>query len=343
MKTINSHATPLGNSNKNQKLKNMKPIFFMILVLLQISLFAQDFPLVLDKQGTFKILTRTDYARGSNFTQTEMAANLEQLKKLIAIVQKNPVLEGLQGFNAQVNLDDISSVVKCGYGIPVNVEFEFCAFFKNKKGNVVFNTIEPPEWELQVNCMNGIGINSNNFDQNKCYFSVPFNKKTIAPGIDVYDNDCYVLYDPSRPPYWIPVMVNEAFALAREFNEKETNEYALKLKREMLDKEWVEIPASDRNKPAYYGGLLSKVRSSPDYEGQKNIFPPIMTVNPKYWNTSRPKSDIQFIVFHIRDKNELKRTADDYLKHQSTSYPCILFEQAMDIDFVKSLTTLISK
>lgn len=305
--------------------------------------FAQDHPLVLDKQGTFKILSRTDYARNGKFTPAEMTANLEQLKKLIAIVQKNPVLAGLQGFNAQVRLDDISSVVKCSYGVPVNVEFEFCAFFKNKKGEVVFNSIEPPEWELQVNGMNGIGINSNNFDMNKCYFNIPFNKKTIAPGIDLYDNDCYVLYDPSRPPYWIPVTVNEAFARAREFNEKETNEYALALKKQFLDKEWAEIPAADRDKPAYFGGNLSRVSSTSGFDGQQNIFPPIMTVNPKYWNTNRPKSDIQFMVFHIRDKKDLKYIADDYLKHQSTSYQCILFEQAMDIDFVKSLTLLINK
>lgn len=309
----------------------------------QISGFAQESPLVLDKQGTFKILSRTDYARNGKFTPAEMTVNLEQLKKLITIVQKNPILAGLKGFNAQVRLDDISAVVRCSYGVPVNVEFELCAFFKNKKGEVVFNAIEPPEWELQVNGMNGIGINSDNFDMNKCYFTVPLNKKNIAPGIDLYDNDCYVLYDPSRPDYWIPVTVNEAFARAREFNEKETNEYALALKKQFLDKEWAEIPSADRDKPAYFGGNLSRVSSTAGYGEQENIFPRIMTVNPKYWNTNRPKSDIQFMVFHIRDKKELKYIADDYLKHQSTSYPCILFEQAMDIDFVKSLTTLIIK
>ncbi len=310
-------------------------------VAVQISIYAQDHPLVLDKQGTFKILSRTDYARNDKFTPAEMVANLEQLKKLADVVRKNPILAGLQGFNAQMRLDDISSVVKCNYGVPVNVEFEFCAFFKNKKGEVVFNSIEPPEWELQINSMNGIGINSNGFDQNKCYFTVPFNKKTIAPGIDMYDNICYVLYDPSRPDYWIPVTVNEAFACARELAAKETDEFTAKLNKQFLDKEWAEIPAADRDKPAYFGGNLSKVRSTSSYEGQENIFQPIMTVNPKYWNTNRPKSDIQFMVFHIRDKKELKQIADDYLKHQSTSYPCILFEQAMDIDFVKSLTSLI--
>jgi hypothetical protein len=309
----------------------------------QISLVAQDNPLVMYKQGTFKIIGRTDYARNGKFTPAEMAANLEQLKKLAAIVQRNPVLAGLQGFNAQVRLDDISSVVKCGYGIPVNVEFELCAFFKNNKGEVVFNAIEPPEWELQVNGMNGIGINSDNFDLNKCYFTVPLNKKNIAPGIDLYDNDCYVLFDPSRPDYWIPVTVNQAFAHARELAAKEKNEYALAIRKQFLDKEWAEIPAADRDKPAYFGGNMSRVSSTAGFGGQENIFPRIMTVNPKYWNTNRPKSDIQFMVFHIRDKKELKYIADDYLKHQSISYPCILFEQAMDIDFVKSLTTLIVK
>lgn len=317
-------------------------LIWAFIAVLKTSLFAQDFPLVLDKQGTFKFNSRTDYARSMKFTPAEITANLEQLKKLIAIVQKNPVLAGLKGFNGQVELADLSSVVKCSYGIPVNVEFEFCSFFKNKKGEVVFNTIEPPEWELQINSMNGMGVNSHFFDMEKCFFTHPV-KKNIAPGIDLYDEECYVLYDPSRPDYWIPVTVNEAFASAREFAAKEKDEYTAALNKQFLDKEWAEIPVADRNKQAYFGGNLSRVSSTSGYGGQENLFPPIVKVNPKYWDTNRPKSDIQFIVFKLRDKKVTKQTADEYLKHQSTSYHRVLFEQAMDMEIVKSLTTLIVK
>lgn len=325
-----------------------KPIFLlMYIILLSTSICAQpdktDF--LIDKKGTFRIRTRTDYAQGLKFSQSEMAANLEQLKKLVAIVQQNPVLAGMMGFNAQVRLDDISGVIRCSYGVPVNVEFEIWPLIRNKAGEIVSVTepIEPPEWELQVNCMNGIGINSDYHDMNKCYFTVPFNKKTIAPGIDLYDDEDYVIYDPSRPPYWIPVTVNDAFASVREFASKEKDEFTARLNKQMLDKEWAEIPVASRDKPAFFGGNLSRVSPTSGYGGQENLFPPIVTVNPEYWNKNRPKSDIQFLVFKIRDKKTLNHLVDNSLKQQSNFYHCYLFEQAMDEEFVKSLLPLVTR
>ncbi len=320
-------------------------IVLIYIVLLPILIQAQpekkDFPV--DKKGTFRIRARTDYARGLNFSQSEMAANLEQIKKLVAIVQQNPVLAEMMGFNAQARLDDISGVIRCSYGVPVNVEFEIWPLTRNKAGEIVSVTdpIEPPEWELQVNCMNGIGINSDYHDMNKCYFTVPFNKKTIAPGIDLYDGEDYVIYDPSRPPYWIPVTVNDAFASAREFAAKEKDEFTARLNKQMLDQEWAEIPVASRDKPAFFGGNLSRVSPTSGFEGQENLFPPIVTVNPEYWNKNRPKSDIQFLVFKIRDKKTLNRLVDEDLKQKSNGYHCALFEQAMDEEFVKSLLPLV--
>ena len=314
---------------------------FLVVLVSCCQIAAQELPLVTEKPGTFKLLSRIDYASGANFSKAQMEAGLQQLEKLVTIVKKNKVLAGLKGFNAQVRLDDISPVVRCGYGIPVNVEFEFCAFFRNKRGEVVFNSIEPPEWELQVNAMNGYGIPSDDFDRNRCYFTVPFNKKTLMPGVDVYNDEYYVLYDPARPAYWIPVTVSEAFAAAREFASKETDPYTASLNSEFLDREWSEIQPSDRQKQAYYGGGLARVSSTPGYGNAENLFPPVVKVNPAYWNKNRPVSDIQFITLKISNKDELKNHAESCLRNNCTAYPCILFEQSLEMEFVESLLTLI--
>lgn len=320
------------------KAKTLSLIFILIF---SQYLAAQVSPLVQDKQGTFKLLSRSDYASGASFSKSQMAAGLLQIEKLVAIVKRNQVLSSLKGFNAQVRLDDISSVVRCGYGIPVNVEFEFCAFFRNSRGEVVFNTVEPPEWELQVNVLNGSGIPSDSFDMNKCYFSVPVNKRTLMPGVDVYNEDYYVIYDPARPAYWIPVTVSEAFAAAREFASKETDPYTAGLNKEFLDREWSEIPAGDREKQAFYGGGLARVSSTSGYGDAENLFPPLVKVNPDYWNKNRPVSDIQFITFRISNKDDLKYWAESCLRNNCTAYPCMLFELSLDVEFVSSIVSLV--
>jgi len=53
--------------------------------------------------------------------------------------------------------------------------------------------------------------------------------------------------------------------------------------------------------------FLPDESDSPGMEGQDNIFPPIVKVNPEYWNKILPKSAIQFIVLSVsKDKNICK-------------------------------------
>jgi hypothetical protein len=77
---------------------------------------------------------------------------------------------------------------------------------------------------------------------------------------------------PSRPSYWLPVTVNEAFACVRaewkSNNDKATAAEMLK----WVEKEYAEIPVSDRTKPAYFGGNVSRISSKPGLEGSENIY-----------------------------------------------------------------------
>ncbi len=100
----------------------------------------------------------------------------------------------------------------------------------------------------------------------------------------------------------------------------------------------------DRDKPAYFGGGISRVTIKPGYGGQDSIFPRIVKVNPEYWNRDLPKSAIQLINFNsIQNKEYLKRIKEEYLQNNSISYNVKRFEESYDMDDIRELVQLIGK
>jgi hypothetical protein len=319
--------------------------------ILLISLFngvaGQDELTLRQRPGTFEILRRTDFTDARlGFSKADNEAAMVRIENLVKAMRKNEVLEEVRGFNGRARIHNISSIVRGGFGVPSRVSFEFSSFFYSKTGKVVFNTIEPPEWSVYINCPNGIGISSNAFDLQKGFFTIPLSKKTIAPGVDVYDEVNFVLYDPDQPDYWIPVTVDEAFSAALAFSDKEQDTYTRTLNKQFLDKEWNDIPASARNKPAYYGGGLSRVTHSPDYGGERNLFPPIMKVNPAYWNKSFPKGTIQLITFTASlNKDYLRKELENCYRHANSGSGCDLqrFNYAFKLEDILRLAALVGK
>ncbi len=321
-----------------------KLIVVLTALLLNISLSAQPekIPYLGDKPGTFEILTRTNYSMYQKFTPAEMTANMERIKELVAIFRQDPVLADIKGFMGRARIYDISNTLKCNYGVPARVSFEFSDYLYSK-GKISYNTIEPPEWSILLNHMSGYW---NGFNTEKCMFTIPFNKKTIAPGVDVYDDVTYVIYDPSRPPYWVPVTVEEAFAVAREEAKKEKDEIAAKYLNDFVEKEWAAISPVNLKNQAYFGGGITRVSDASGFGDQKNLFPPIVKVNPEYWNKNLPKSAIQFMVLTISmDKKYLQSEYESCVKHQYYGETCNLarFMVSYDEEEIKKLTQLIGK
>ena len=322
----------------------IKSIVILIFWLVTLKGFAQPekIPYLGDRPGTFEILSRTDYSMYQKFTPAEMTANMEKIKVLVSIVRQDPVLADPKGFMGRARIYDISSTWKCHYGVPARVSFEFSDYLYSK-GKITYNAIEPPEWTILLNQMSGFW---NGFNTEKCMFTIPFNKKTIAPGIDVYDNVTYVIYDPSRPPYWVPVTCKEAIACAREEAKKEKDEIAAKYMNEFMEKELAAISPAKLDSQAYFGGGITRVSDSSGYGGQKNLFPPIVKVNPEYWNKNLPKSAIQFIVLTVSmDKKYLQSEYESCVKHQYYGETCNLdrFLVSYDEEDIKKLTQLIGK
>ena len=323
----------------------MRKTLFILLSLLISSVSLAQYPLLTDKQGTFEILSRTDYVGyDCGYTKAEVSTNLQRIIELINVVRKNPVIAGNKGFDGRARIYNLNCKYPGGYGIPSRISFEFASWYKLKDGSPARGLIEPPEWSIYINqAIPGWGA-SYGHDAKKGYFTRPLRKKTVAKGIDVYDGEWFVIYDPSRPPYWIPVTINEAFAAVREFAKNEKDEIAAKFQNEFIEKEWTEIPAEYRDKPAYFGGGISRVTHKPGYESQDSIFPLIVKVNPEYWNRELPRSAIQIINLHsIQNKEYLRKLKEEYLEKNSISYNALRFEEEFDQDDIRNLVPLIGK
>lgn len=314
-------------------------VFLLLLGLLLVQtkgLFAQELPLILDKQGTFEILSRTDYTTpGFGFTRAEITANLKEINNLISTVRQNEVLTEMMGFDGRARIYTVSMKEEQSYGLPSRISFEFAGWYRQKDGTPARGLIEPPEWSVYLNLMKpGWAAGFSSVPE---FFAIPEKKVSPAPGIDVYDGECYVIFDPGRPEYWLPVTVREAFDVVFAENKKNKDEISREMSLKMLEEEWAAIPKEDWNKPATMSGMLSRVGTLPG-------FPLIVKVNPEYWDKSRPKSDIQFIYLRIIGNRQfLQNRTAEYLQKNSTSYHLARFEESLNSEMANSLLHLVKK
>lgn len=323
----------------------MGKIFVNLLVtfLLQFSVQAQELPLILDKQGTFEILSRTDYTDYKcGFTKTEIADNLREIESVVGVMRKNPVLSEMKGFDGRARIYNMNCNDYGAYGIPSQITFEFASWFLNKNGTPSRNFMEPPSWSIIINKQKPSAawpFLAGEFLGDKNWFMIPARKETILPGIDVYDGEIYVLYNPVRPPYWLSVTVKEAFtrliAYWKAYSDKIAGEAMLKY----VESEFAAVSSVDMNKLAHLGGGGSISRIGTD-----TGTPTILRVNPEYWDKNLPRSATQFIYLRmVNNRPFLKSRTAECLKRNSTGYHLALFEESLDINIVKSLVPLMIK
>jgi hypothetical protein len=319
-----------------------KSVSMLILIMVSpIVIFAQKQPPRFDKPGTFTILSRTNYTLPEcGFTKAEMTANLQKITELINTIHKtNLVLSNIVGFEGRARIYNTMNCTEYGgYGVPSRISFEFCTWYLNNSGKEELGTIEPPEWSIFIN---KILPNSPQFSASGTSdrFSIPAKKETIERGLDVYGGECYVIYNPDRPPYWLPLTVKEAYEAwidvwENDKGDKTTSSAML----DIIKKKYAAIPESDLNKPAYDGGPWPTAENNPDAE-----FSPIMHVNPEYWDKSLPKSAIQFIYFRsVPNKDYYRRLKEEHKIFDST-YHLFHFEETFDMDDIRTLIPLIEK
>lgn len=327
---------------------NMKKKIAICLILvtgLVTGLIAQELPLVTDKPGTFTILSHPDYVDSKcGYTKAEVAASVQRLTDLVNIVRQNPVLANPIGFEGRAIIYNPGCKEPGGYGIPSRVSFEFSSYYRKRDGTVTCHPYEVPEFSLLINKVEPRWQSTYSPSVKRGYFTAPLDKKTPEPGIDVYGGEWFVIYDPSRPPYWIPVTVREAFVAARENANEEKNEVAVKMLNELINKEWNEIPEEFHDKPAYFGGVIARVTYRSGSDNQDSIFPRIVKVNPEYWNRELPRSAIQIINFTaVQNKESLRRLTEEARRKNSIAHDLYRFEETFDMEEIRWLLPFIGK
>jgi len=302
---------------------------------------AQELPRISNKPGTFQILSRTNYSSSEcGFTKAEMTANLQKITDLVNTVRQNPVLSDIRGFEGRARIYNINCNDKGGYGIPSRISFEFCEWHRNKDGTETYSYIEPPEWSLIINKLkpntNRWHFSSGDFMGDNSFFTVPHKKETVDPGIDMYDDECFVVYNPDRPPYWLAVTVDEAFSRLREYWKKEPNKVLQEQALTYLEADFAAIPVTDRDKPAHQCCNLTGIGADPDS-------PAIVKINPEYWDRSLPKSSIQFIYFRSITNKEYLRGLIKEARDRGDNPYLTIFEESFDIDDIRNMVPLIGK
>lgn len=235
--------------------------------------------------------------------------------------QNIPILTSPKGFDLDVcaygSWDDKYKLRHCNYGQRGELNFNFLMFY-SKGGQW---KIEPPHWSFDINnTETGHGTNSNllGWDNTKDPASLekPMNKaaadlndlfrvfpfvREIAPGVRLFGDGNLIVFNPDRPPFWIPVTVREVVEMKLAYYKFKEVDLLPYLKEEIA-----KLTEEDMNSLAYSGNdelFILKVHPKMgnqelEYGGQ------IMRFNPEYWDRSLPPSAIQFMTFWYPEKSE---------------------------------------
>jgi hypothetical protein len=213
-------------------------------------------------------------------------------------------------------------------------------------------TVEPPEYTFYINnTETGHGTNPNykyfsvseydaagvnNFslaqikaineavvNLNGIFTVFPFAKE-IAPGVHVYkesaDSHFYhvIVFNPERPPYWLPVTLRELAAMYLEYYTSIKDEFILP----HLKKEIAAYSEEELNAPAYNGHDSHFVLKA----NGKNEGLQFMRFNPDYWDRSHPASEIQFMSFWYPQMSD-DQMEETYRNNGRLNYPQLLVNQ----------------
>ncbi len=296
---------------------------------------SKELPLLTDKQGTFEFLARTDYTDpGCGFTVAEVKDNLRELGAVVNTMRANPVLAGLKGFDGRARIYNIGCDDAGAYGIRSRISFEFASWFMGKDGKPARILMEPPNWDLIINRQTHGGSPVAGAPD---YFIVPAAKETLRPGIDRYDGELYIIYNPGRPAYWLPVTVRDCYNRIIAHWKRDPDTVAAGHMLKFIEQQYADFPKSDLDKPAHYGsgaGNPPHIMSvTADPTGS-----PVVRVNPAYWNRNLPRSAIQFMYCRIiTNRKYLRQLKEEYLKKNSTSYSLYRFLETLDTGTAEAL------
>jgi hypothetical protein len=332
----------------------IKLFFLPFLVFLQaFNLTAQDYPLLPNHPGTFKLINWNVYSNyDCGFTKAETTANYQKIIRVTDLVRKNPVFVDQKGFECETYVMCEECPDKFGYGIPSLIRFGFGDWFMDK-GQPKFYKMEPPSWSIMVNSLDNVfggnfslgaskptekpkeGFNYEKWksvsDKLHDIIYLPGQKEELGNGIDRYESELIVVYNPERPPYYQPVKFRELAELLIEYWKLHPEKFQSELMLQYLEAEYAQIPESERDGWAYnntYDERCPFLKITPVPGPQ-----PVVRLNPEYWNKKLPRSAIQILTFNCLTNTQIYTKAkEEWLKKNAAGYSLQRFLEAFDIN-----------
>jgi hypothetical protein len=325
------------------------PVLFFLLAY---NLGAQDYPLLPDHPGTFKLINWNVYTNyDCGFTKAETTANYQKIIGVTDLVRKNPVFIDQKGFECETYVMCEECPDKFGYGIPSLIRFGFGDWFMDK-GQPKFYKIEPPSWGIMVNSLNNVfggnyslgapkptekpkeGFNYEKWksvsDKLHDIIYLPGQKEELVNGIDRYEGERIVMYNPERPPYYLPVKFRELAELLIEYWKLHPEKVQSDMILEYMEAEYAQIPESERDGWAYnntYDERCPFLKITPLPGPQ-----PVVRLNPEYWDKKLPRSSIQILTFNCLANTQIYTNAkEEWMKKNSPGYSLQRFLEAFDI------------
>ena len=316
-------------------------------------------PLLSEAQNTSKYLPEKPGKWSIRSNLKRPGTNYSDFTKNVLAVaewfhQNSSIMTNPRGFDLDVTVfgiwDDYYVTRPCNYGLRCELNFDFELFLLDN-GKEAKWTVEPPHWSFDINNTesgHGTNFHFEGYDDSKddaslkttldnvtCrlndLFVVPAFKKDIAPGVSLYNDGTLIIYNPDRPPFWLPVTVREvvdlklAFYSIREDDRKSIYPY-LKDVVSKMTKEELDSPAYDGGEDRIIG-----------VTGGKNGFQ-IMRFNKDYWDKSLPPSAIQFITIYYIPADEYDM--DEYIRNNNHPDYAQLVRNSLKLS---DLQTLVSK
>lgn len=251
-------------------------------------------------------------------TPGEVAGYRQKIETMVETFHQNPVLKNPVGFEPSVNVrifDENTGFMRTPLTKPLTkllvggrIAILFCPYFQDKSGQVQKHCMEVTSCDIDFNYPKSTAESYLNYgadgyhedlsaaaDKLNRVFIKPRVVKELAEGVTAYSSGIIIVSGTARPPYWIPVTIDELFKLQLDYYELN-----YKLNKEEYVSEIINVIKNDRatyspeqlKLPAYYNS--STIARITDNENEN----PYMQFNPEYFDRSLPRNDVQIIAVH---------------------------------------------
>jgi hypothetical protein len=321
----------------------MKNGILIFLLLIEVSLAAQDPVALAEEPGTWKYAYLNDantrmYSQNFAMSAKEVVDFKGKMDQLVEVLHRNPVMANPRGFDADVESRpfypyDFKKHPE-NYGYVGEINFRLPQWF-NSKGKKYKQTIEPPRTTVYLNHISLLGHSAfsvvsvgNNDEAADRVNDIcrPMVIKELQPGVILFDYA--IVFSKPGKSLFLPCTVGEAYKRLIAYYESANKiEPYYDMLLNPLTEEYARLTAGQLGSPAYFGGMTGIT-----YEKTSD---PLMLVNNNFFDRSKPKTAVQAIVFPINA--DYFRETTDFVPSDVGFYRINQFLHSLDIKAIMEI------